>query len=65
MALMPETIQYINEGVIDATLEQRQWEEGYWAVMYLVSLNMNHTIPDKHPIPAQFYNKDDLAKFME
>jgi ribose transport system substrate-binding protein len=65
MALMPETIQYIQDGTIDATLEQRQWEEGYWAVMYLVALNMNHTIPEKHPIPAQFYTKDDLERLMK
>jgi ribose transport system substrate-binding protein len=62
MALMPETMQYIKEGVIDATLEQRQWEEGYWGVIYLVALNANHTIPEKHPIPAQWITKKDLMK---
>ena len=61
---MPETIQYIKEGVIDATLEQRQWEEGYWGVMYLVAMNMNHTIPAKHSIPAEWFTKEKLEGSM-
>jgi hypothetical protein len=31
-------------------------------VIYLVALNANHTIPEKHPIPAQWITKKDLMK---
>ena len=45
---LPETIQFIKDGVITAVMAQRQWEQGYWAVRYAVAKNQGHTIPMDH-----------------
>jgi ribose transport system substrate-binding protein len=57
---MPETIQFIREGVIDGIKMQQQWEIGYWAIMYLVAINQGHTIPKEHAIGSVFITKQDL-----
>jgi ribose transport system substrate-binding protein len=57
---LPETLQLIKEGVIDATKAQRQWEIGYWAVKYLVAMNQNHTIPAVHETGSRLITKNDL-----
>ena len=65
LALMPETIKYMMDGVIMAQVEQRQWEIGYWSVVYLVALNQNHTVPDYHETGAALYTKADLQKLLQ
>ena len=62
MDALPETIELIQEGVIDAVKVQRQQEIGYWAVVYLVALNQGHTIPREHHIGAEFITAEDLKK---
>ncbi|MDC7244323.1 MAG: substrate-binding domain-containing protein [Sphaerochaetaceae bacterium] len=57
---LDETLQLIEEGVIDATAAQRQWEQGYWSVMYLTAINMNHTIPAEHQTGSRIITKADL-----
>lgn len=57
---LDETLQLIAEGVIDATMAQRQWEQGYWSVMYMTALNMNHTIPSEHQTGSRIITKDNL-----
>jgi ribose transport system substrate-binding protein len=64
LALMPETVKYMMDGVIMAQVEQRQWEIGYWSVVYLVSLNQNHTVPDYHETGSALYRKADLQRLM-
>lgn len=64
IALMPETVKYMLNGTIYAQVEQRQWEEGYWAVKYLVSLNQNHTIPAEHQTGSMLYHVEDLKKVL-
>jgi len=45
---LPETEKFLDSGVIYATVLQRQWEQGYWGIYYLVALNEGHTIPMDH-----------------
>lgn len=58
---LPETLQFIKDGVIAGVKAQRQWEIGYWAVKYLVAKNQNHTIPHEHATGSQIITKDLLA----
>ena len=58
---LPETLQFIKEGVIAGVKAQRQWEIGYWAVKYLVAKNQNHTIPHEHATGSQIITKELLG----
>lgn len=58
---LPETLQFVEDGVIAGVKAQRQWEIGYWVVKYLVAMNQNHTIPHVHPTGSQILTKDKLA----
>jgi ribose transport system substrate-binding protein len=58
---LPETLEFIKEGVIAGVKAQRQWEIGYWAVKYLVAKNENHTIPHEHATGSQIITKDLLG----
>jgi ribose transport system substrate-binding protein len=58
---LPETLQFISDGVIAGVKAQRQWEIGYWAVRYMVALNQNHTIPHEHATGSQILTKDLLG----
>jgi ribose transport system substrate-binding protein len=60
MDTLPETIQFIHEGVIDGVKMQRQWETGYWAIVYLVAINQGHTVPKEHPIESMLITKQDI-----
>lgn len=57
---MPETIQFIKDGVIDGIKIQRQWEIGYWSVLYLTALNQGHTVPGEHTIGSRILTAVDL-----
>lgn len=57
---LPDTIQFIKDGAILASKAQRQWEIGYWGVMYLVAINEGHTIPMDHPTGSRFLMKDAM-----
>ena len=59
---LPETLQFIQDGVIAGVKAQRQWEIGYWAVKYLVAKNQNHTIPHEHATGSQILTKELLAE---
>lgn len=54
---LPETIQFIKDGVITAVMAQRQWEQGYWAVQYAVAKNEGHTIPMDHATGSRMITK--------
>ena len=58
---LPETIQFVKEGVITATMAQRQWEQGYWAVMYAVGKTEGHTIPMDHETGSRIITKDNVG----
>ena len=58
---LPETLQFIKDGVIAGVKAQRQWEIGYWTVKYLVAENQNHTIPHEHATGSQIITKDLLG----
>jgi ribose transport system substrate-binding protein len=58
---LPETLQFIKDGVIAGVKAQRQWEIGYWTVMYLVAKNQNHTTPKQHATGSQIVTKDILG----
>lgn len=58
---LPETIQFVKDGVITATMAQRQWEQGYWAVKYLVAKNEGHTIPMDHETGSRIISKDNVS----
>jgi ribose transport system substrate-binding protein len=57
---LPETLRFIQEGVIDAVKVQRQREIGYWAIKYLAALNEGHTVPKEHLIGTELVTKDNL-----
>lgn len=57
---LEETLQLVQEGVIDATKAQRQWDIGYWGVVYLVAMNENHTVPAKHDTGSRIITAEDL-----
>lgn len=59
---LPETLQFIQDGVIAGVKAQRQWEIGYWAVKYLVAKNQNHTIPHEHATGSQILTKELLSE---
>ncbi len=58
---LPETIQFVKDGVITATMAQRQWEQGYWAVKYLVAKNEGHTIPMDHETGSRIITKENVG----
>ena len=57
---LPETIQFVKDGVITATMAQRQWDQGYWAVKYAVEKNQGHTIPVDHETGSRMITKDNV-----
>ncbi|MCY0094159.1 substrate-binding domain-containing protein [Hoeflea ulvae] len=59
---LPETLQFISDGVIAGVKAQRQWEIGYWTVRYLVAKNQNHTTPHEHSTGSQILTKDLLGE---
>lgn len=59
---LPETLEFIKEGVIAGVKAQRQWEIGYWTVKYLVAKNQNHTVPHEHATGSQILTKELLAE---
>lgn len=56
---LPEAVDFVCSGVIDALKAQRQWDMGYWTVYYLVAMNENHTYPMFHDTGSRFLTKDD------
>lgn len=58
---LPETIQFIKDGVITATMAQRQWDQGYWAVVYAVAKNEGHTIPMDHETGSRMITRANLT----
>jgi ribose transport system substrate-binding protein len=60
MDALPETLALIKDGVIDGIKMQRQWEIGYWAVMYLVAINQGHTVPQEHTIGSVLITQKDI-----
>jgi ribose transport system substrate-binding protein len=59
---LPETLQFIQEGVIAGVKAQRQWEIGYWAVRYMTAKNQNHTVPHEHATGSQILTKELIAQ---
>jgi ribose transport system substrate-binding protein len=59
---LPETLQFIEDGVIVGVKAQRQWEIGYWGVKYLVAMNQNHTVPHEHATGSQILTKGLLSQ---
>ena len=58
---LPETIQFVKDGVITATMAQRQWEQGYWAVKYVVAKNQGHTIPMDHETGSRIITRENVT----
>jgi len=56
---LPEAVDFVCKGTIDALKAQRQWDMGYWAIKYLVAANQNHTIPMFHNTGSRFLTKED------
>ena len=56
---LPEAVDFVCKGTIDALKAQRQWDMGYWAVRYMVAMNENHTIPMFHNTGSRFFTKAD------
>jgi len=58
---LPEAVDFVCGGVIDALKAQRQWDMGYWAVYYLVAMNENHTFPMFHDTGSRFLTAEDCS----
>ena len=56
---LPEAVDFVCKGTIEALKAQRQWDMGYWAVSYMVAMNENHTIPMFHNTGSRFFTKAD------
>ena len=56
---LPEAVEFVCNGTIDALKAQRQWDMGYWAINYMVAMNENHTIPMFHNTGSRFLTKAD------
>lgn len=56
---LPEAVDFVCKGVIDALKAQRQWDMGYWAIRYMVAMNENHTVPMFHNTGSRFLTKAD------
>lgn len=56
---LPEAVDFVCKGTIDALKAQRQWDMGYWGVKYLVALNQGHTVPNFHNTGSRFLTKAD------
>lgn len=60
MDLLDETMELMQDGVLDAVVTQRQWEAGYWTVVYLTRKYQGHTFPAEHQTGSRLFTKDDL-----
>lgn len=58
---LPETLAFIKEGVINATMAQRQWDQGYWAVIYAVEKNQGHTLPQDHETGSRLVTRENVT----
>lgn len=58
---LPEAVDFVCSGVIDALKAQRQWDMGYWAVIYMTAMNENHTYPMFHNTGSRLLTKDDCS----
>ena len=56
---LPEAVDFVCKGTINALKAQRQWDMGYWAIKYLVAMNENHTVPMFHNTGSRFLTKED------
>ena len=59
---LPETLDFVRDGVIQVTMAQRQWEIGYWSLRYLVAMNRGQTIPQDHDTGILMVTADTLKK---
>jgi ABC-type sugar transport system ATPase subunit/ABC-type sugar transport system substrate-binding protein len=57
---LPETLEFVKEGVILVTKVQRQWDIGYWTLRYLVAMNKGQTIPRDHDTGASMVTAETL-----
>ncbi|GAD55336.1 substrate-binding domain-containing protein [Limimaricola cinnabarinus] len=58
---LPEAVEFVCDGTINALKAQRQWDMGYWAITYMVALNENHTIPMFHNTGSRFLTSKDCG----
>jgi ribose transport system substrate-binding protein len=57
---LPETLEFVKQGVILVTKVQRQWDIGYWTLLYLVAMNKGLTIPRDHDTGASMITAESL-----
>ncbi|AGI74237.1 sugar ABC transporter periplasmatic substrate-binding protein [Octadecabacter arcticus 238] len=58
---LPEAVDFVCSGVISALKAQRQWDMGYWTILYLVAMNENHTYPMAHDTGTRFLTQEDCV----
>jgi ribose transport system substrate-binding protein len=59
---LAENFQFIRDGVTTGTMAQRQWDQGYWAVIYAVAKNEGHTIPMDHETGSRLITQANVDK---
>ena len=60
---MPETIDFIKEGVITGTKVQKVFDIGYQAIKYMVEIAEGKTVPSEYPTGSYVVTKDNLAEY--
>lgn len=60
---MPETINFIKEGVISATKVQNVSDIGYWSIMHMVDIARGKAVPKEHQTGAYIVTRDNLAEY--
>lgn len=56
---LPEAVDFVCDGTITALKAQRQWDIGYWSVIYMVAANEGHTYPMDHNTGSRFITRAD------
>lgn len=59
---LPEAVEFVQAGTIDALKAQRQWEIGYWTVKYFVAMLQGHTIPAEHATGSRLLTSETLGQ---
>jgi len=64
--LLPKTLQYIDEGILDFTIDQQPYEQGFWPVMqlYLWRISGGLMSPSSTSTGLKFVTKENVKPYL-
>lgn len=62
---MPETMEFIKEGVVTGTKVQRVFDIGYQAIKHMVEIAEGKTVPAEYPTGSYIVTKENLNEYFE